>query len=276
MKLRQSNATFSQRFEKYGEIYLTSLREILYYPQKLRATLIIVPFRIIVMLIIYTYAFNYIGKSINGINANIAVWSIAIYHILLFTQFRNVFRVINEDVRRGNLDTQLNKPYNYLLYKFWEHLGKCLPNFILSILTVVPLLYILTGGPQASFTPATILGALLLMIGGTLVSAVLYIFISLPTLWVDDATPFFWIVDKAILIFGGAYIPLALLPNSFQTFATLTPFGAPMFATQMFYPNFSATWPSLFVVQLFWTVLLLFVISLVFAKARLKLSVNGG
>lgn len=114
------------------------------------------------------------------------------------------------------------------------------------------------------------------MLGGTLVSAMLYILIVLPALWIDDAQPLYWLVDKAILIFGGAYIPIALLPKSFQNFANLTPFGAPMFATQMFYPDFSERWFLLFAVQLFWIIVLLFSISIVFSKAQFKLSVNGG
>jgi ABC-type uncharacterized transport system permease subunit len=99
---------------------------------------------------------------------------------------------------------------------------------------------------------------------------------ALPVLWIDDAAPFYWIIDKSILIFGGSYVPLALLPKTFQTFANLTPFGAPMFATQMFYPNFSEQWLSLFAVQIFWIGVLFLVISFVFSRAQLKLSINGG
>lgn len=228
------------------------------------------------MLIIYRYAFNYLGKSINGINADIAIWSIAIYHILLFTQFRGIFATISGEIRRGNLETQLNKPYDYLIYKFWEHLGKGLPNLIISLVTVIPLLYIFTGGLPSPLSFTTIYAALSLTIGGTLVSAMLYILIVLPALWIDDAQPFFWIVDKAIMVLGGAYIPIALLPSSFQTFANLTPFGAPMFVTQMFNPNFIQNWFPLFAVQAFWIIILLLAISVVFNKAQLKLSINGG
>jgi ABC-type uncharacterized transport system permease subunit len=198
MKLKRLNRGFSASLRKYLGIYSIALKEVLYYPQKLQATLVIVPFRIFILLLIYSYAFSYIGRSINGINANIAVWSIAIYHILLYTQFRGIFRTINEDIRRGNLETQLNKPYGYLVYKFWEHLGKGLPNLIISFFAVIPLLYFLTGGLPAVLSATDFFGALCLVIGGTLVSAVLYILIVLPALWIDDAQPFYWIVDKAI------------------------------------------------------------------------------
>lgn len=276
MKIRKAKTTFSEKLDKYLSIAQISLKEILYYPQKLRVTLILVPFRILVLLLIYQYTFNYIGRSVNGINANIAIWSISVYHILLFVQFRGIFRTINDEIRKGSIETQINKPYNFLIYKFWEHLGKGLPNLVISLFTVIPMLYLLTGFPTLNLSLLDVYAAMFLIIGGTLVSAALYILIVLPALWIDDATPIFWIVDKSILILGGAFIPLALLPQSFQTFANLTPFGAPMFATQMFYPDFSSRWPLLIAVQAFWATVLFALVSIVYSKAQQKLSVNGG
>ena len=164
MKLKRLNRGLSASLQKYLGVYSIALKEVLYYPQKLQATLVIVPFRIFVLLMIYSYAFSYIGKSINGINANIAIWSIAIYHILLYTQFRGIFRTINEDIRRGNLETQLNKPYGYLVYKFWEHLGKGLPNLLISFFAVIPLLYFLTGGLPSTLSVTDYFGAFCLII----------------------------------------------------------------------------------------------------------------
>lgn len=264
-----------KNINKYFEVFSISLKEVMYYPQKLQGTLIIIPIRIFILLLIYRYAFDYIGRSINGINADIAIWSIAIYQILLFAQFRGIFNTINSEIRRGDLETQLNKPYNYLIYKFWEQLGKGFPNLLISLCTVFPLLFFLTGGVP-SLTITGFIGGLFLIIGGTLVSAGLYILIVLPALWIDDAQPFFWIVDKAILILGGAFIPLALLPKAVQTFANITPFGAPMFATQMFNPNFNQIWFYLFLVQVVWVLILLFSIYVIFSKISQKLSINGG
>lgn len=276
MRPKHARSNPFKRLTKYWAVYLVSLKEILFYPRKLYATAIVVPFRVLMMLVIYRYAFDYVGRPINGVNAEIAVWSIFVYHILLYTQFRGIFLTINEEVRRGSLETQLNKPYGYLTYKFCEQLGKGLPNLIISLVTVAPLLYMLTGGLPATFDFTRIIAAACLIIAGTLVSGALYILIVLPALWIDDAQPAFWIADKAIMLFGGGYFPMALLPGAFQTFANSTPFGAPMFATQMFLPDFSERWLPLLAVQVFWIVALLSVVSVVFARAQRKLSINGG
>lgn len=274
MKLKQAN--LRNTFGKYFSVFLVSVKEALYYPQKLQTTMILVPFRVFILLFVYNYAFSYLGSSINGINVHIAIWSIAVYHILLYAQFRNIFRTINQEIKLGSFETQLNKPYSYLFYKLWEQFGRGVLSFIISLVVVVPLLYIATNGLPQTFDSLRAIGALSLAIGGTLVSAALYIVTSLPALWFDDADPFYWIVDKAILILGGSYIPLALLPENFQLLARVTPFGAPMFATYMFNPNFTEEWLSLLIVQIAWIIVLYLVAVFLFSKAQQRLSINGG
>ncbi len=260
----------------YGKVFTLSLKESLYYPNRLLASVCIAAFRVVMMLLIYSYVFRYIGRTVNGIDAATAIWSIAIYHLLLYAQFRAVFKIINDEVRRGELEVQLNKPYAYLFYKFWEQLGRGIPNFIVVAAVVVPLLLAFLGGAPEAFSVLRFFAGVLLAVGGTIVSAALYMLIALPALWIDDAQPIYWIADKAVLILGGSYVPLALLPGVFHTLANFTPFGAPMFATQMFNPDFSSRWWQLALLQGFWIAVLGGAAIFLFEKARKKLSVNGG
>ncbi|MBI2888656.1 MAG: hypothetical protein HYY10_01905 [Candidatus Liptonbacteria bacterium] len=260
----------------YGKVFTLSLKESLYYPNRLLASVCITTFRVVMMLLIYSYAFRYIGKTVNGIDAATAIWSIAIYHLLLYAQFRTVFKTINDEMRRGELEAQLNKPYTYLFYKFWEQLGRGMLHFLAAVAVVVPLLLFFLGGAPDVFSFPRFLAGLVLAAGGTVVSAALYMLIALPALWIDDAQPIYWIVDKAVLILGGSYVPLALLPGAFHTLANLTPFGAPMFATQMFNPDFSGAWWQLALLQGFWIAVLGGTAIFLFEKVRRKLSVNGG
>ncbi|NTU73169.1 hypothetical protein HGB07_03280, partial [Candidatus Roizmanbacteria bacterium] len=114
------------------------------------------------------------------------------------------------------------------------------------------------------------------IVGGTLVSAGLYIVIALPALWMNDTMAFFWIVDKSVLLLGGAYIPVALMPEAFQKVASLAPFGAPMFATQMFNPSFPSQWLSFVLIQLIWIGVLFYIVMFMFKKIQSKVSINGG
>ncbi|MCR4328437.1 MAG: hypothetical protein NUV53_02855 [Patescibacteria group bacterium] len=260
----------------YLKVFTLSLKESLYYPDKLFASVFIVAFRIIMMLLIYSYAFRYIGRTVNGIDATTAIWSIAIYHLLLYAQFRAVFKTINDEMKSGALETQINKPYSYLFYKFWEQLGKGILNFFVALAVVIPLLLALLGSAPGVFSLSNLFAGIVLAVGGTIVSAALYMLIALPALWIDDAQPLYWISDKAVLILGGSYVPLAMLPHAFHTFANFTPFGAPMFATQMFNPNFSTSWWYLVLLQMFWIIVLGGLILFFFEKVRRRLAINGG
>lgn len=272
--LQRYNAAGAMRV--YGKVFALSLKESLYYPKRLYASVFIAVFRVVMMLLIYSYAFRYVGRTVNGIDAATAIWSIAVYHLLLYAQFRAVFKTINDEVRRGELETHLNKPYAYLFYKFWEQLGRGMLNFLVAVAVVVPLLFFLLGGAPGAFSFPRLLAGLVLAAGGTVVSAALYMLIALPALWIDDAQPIYWIADKAVLILGGSYVPLALLPGAFHMLANLTPFGAPMFATQMFNPGFSGVWWQLVLLQGFWIAVLGGAAFFLFAKVRRKLSINGG
>jgi len=264
-----------QHIAKYTAITAVTLKETLYHRNKLISTVFISTFRLIMLALIYKYAYAYLGTTINGIDQTTAVWSIAIYHILLFTQFRSIFRTIKSEHQKGSLEVQLNKPYNYLVYKCFEQLGKGIPNLVINLVISIPILIVLVGPPPA-LTPLLAVSALLLTICGTLVSAAIYACISLTNLWIEDAEPVFWIVDKAVLILGGAYIPIALFPPRAQTAAHFSPFGAPMFATKIFNPNFAYEWPSLLLMQVVWIVVFILLTHTYYKATQKVLAINGG
>jgi len=261
---------------KYWAAYTFSFREIVYYAKKLQVSFLMTPIRIIIMILLYQYAFSYVGKNVAGIDSTIAVWSIAIYHILLFTQFRGIFDVINTEIRNGVIEMQLIKPYSYILFKISSHLGKSALNFGINTLVALLILFIFTPGLPFTFDLSRFLGFLALAFSGTIVSAGLYVLIALASFWIDDADPLYWIVDKLILILGGSYIPVIMLPNWIKSFNFYSPFGSPMFATQVFNPNFWNDFPKFILNQLTWGIILFTLIFALLAKANRKISINGG
>lgn len=276
MKLKREKGNLRARWRAYRAVYWAALRGYLYYPKLLQASVLIMCFRMVMMFLVYGYAFRYIGTTMNGIDAVTAVWSIGVYFLLLHSQFRGVAETVNKEIRDGQLETQINKPYSYLAYKFWEHWGKSSLNLFVVLLAGIPLLLLLTGGLPVHFSIGRLIAAAFLVLGGTLVSAAIYLLVAIPALWIDDAAPFFLIVDKTVLVLGGAYVPIALLPGAFQAVAIFAPFGAPMFATQMFNPDFFSRLPLLILSQVFWIFVLGSTLYLLFERARKKLSINGG
>ena len=86
----------------------------------------------------------------------------------------------------------------------------------------------------------------------------------------------FWIVDKAVMILGGSYLPVALFPAFMFKIALWSPFGASQFVTHTVYETWQTNWYQLVGIQLFWIVLLGLIVYFMFERAKQKISVNGG
>jgi ABC-type uncharacterized transport system permease subunit len=71
-------------------------------------------------------------------------------------------------------------------------------------------------------------------------------------------------------------LPVALFPSLMYKFALYSPFGASRFMTHTVYESWRGDWYILVGIQLFWIIVLGSVMSIMFKKARERVSVNGG
>jgi len=109
-----------------------------------------------------------------------------------------------------------------------------------------------------------------------MLSLIIYSIVGLLAFWVEDINPIFWVVDKAVMILGGSYLPVALFPKFMYNLALYSPFGASQFITHTVYDSWKTDWVLLIGLQLFWILVLGVALYLIFASARKKVSVNGG
>jgi ABC-type uncharacterized transport system permease subunit len=100
--------------------------------------------------------------------------------------------------------------------------------------------------------------------------------VGLLSFWVEDINPVFWVVDKAVMILGGSYLPVALFPGLMYKIAVYSPFGASQFVSHASASAWFSEWPLLVGVQFFWIALFAVAVITVFNLARKKVSVNGG
>ncbi len=261
---------------KYLYILTISLRDAVFYKSKLVSYVVLWFFRVFILLFIYSYAYEYAGEHIHGISLPVAIWSIAVYFFMLSFNIRGIYRDISEEVKLGTIENKLNKPFNYLFYTMASRLGKGIPDFMFCFVAAVPLLSYLVGFPAQQVTPFWFLQIIILTMGGIAIGCLLYSLVGLTAVWLQDADPIYWITDKAVLILGGSYIPVALFPDVVQTMAESTPFGAAMFVTQIFNPDFSDKWLYLVLVQVVWFIVLALCTMLIYSRANKKLSINGG
>ncbi len=233
--------------------------------------------RVIVLLLVYSFAFRYRGgHPVNGITLNAALWSMAIYFIVLSFDIRWLYREISQDIRLGTIEVKITKPYRYLFYHVAYNSGKGSASLLLVLLITIIVLMVLAGAPPVAFTLQVILAGALLLLLGSIIAILLYSAIGLSAVWLHDADPLYWIMDKTIMLLGGSFVPVALFPSSVRWFAEHSPWGATMFITQIVNPDFVERWPQLLTSQLFWVVVMATITSMIAAQATKRLSIHGG
>ena len=246
------------------------------YPGRLIADTFALVARCEVLLILYWYVFKLNGGTVNGTTYIIVAWSMFFYFAFSTLRLRDISKAIAQDVQSGNVEVLFNKPVSYLGYRIWWQIGSGLYPFVVASILGSIALALIVGIPQ-TMTLAVFLPTLFLVfIGASVLSLVLYSIVGLLAFWIEEINPVFWMVDKAVMILGGSYLPVALFPPFMYKLAIYSPFGASQFVTHTVYEKWQFEWPLLIGIQAFWILLLTLVVYVMFKKAKKKVSVNGG
>lgn len=225
---------------------------------------------------IYVTAFAAVGGSVNGMVVSHAAWSLGLYGILHAAGMRLVFLDINDSVRSGSVEMYLIKPTHFVAHLVARRLGRTSPFVLMNFLTASAVLLVAVGFPTLDLPAARILLAGLLVVGGTLVSAMQYAMIGLLAFWLHDAYPILWLVDKLGMVLGGALVPVALFPGTLRLIAEWSPFGAAFSAAQFTSPDFLSRAPLLILMQGVWLAIFLIGLASIWRAVRRKIEVNGG
>lgn len=274
--LKQSLEIFMKAIRLGNKIVQTLVRDRVYYPSRLIVDTCSIIARCGVLLILYWYVFRLNNGVINNTTYIVAAWSMFFYFAFSVFRLREISRAIMQDVQSGNVEILFSKPISYLSYRMWWQVGGGLyPFVVMSIVGSIVLAFIV-GIPAtmslAIFVPTIILVVLL----STFLSLLLYTVVGLLAFWIEDINPVFWIVDKAVMILGGSYLPVALFPNFMYKIALWSPFGASQFITHTVYETWATDWIMKIGIQIFWILATAIISLIIFAKARKKISVNGG
>ena len=258
------------------KILKTLVKDRIQYPDKLVVDTIGVIARCGILLILYGYVFKLNDGVINGTTFLFAVWSIFFYFSFSVLRLRDISGEIMRDIQTGNIEVLFSKPISYLSYRMWWQVGSGIYSFvIITIFATLALIFIM--GLPSTMTMSIFIPTLILtFICGAILSLFLYSIVGLLSFWLEDINPVFWIVDKAVMILGGSYLPVALFPAFMFKIALWSPFGASQFVTHTVYETWQINWYQLVGIQLFWIVLLGLVVYFMFERAKQKVSVNGG
>lgn len=259
-----------------SKIIKTLVKDRIQYPGRLFADTASIVARCGILLLLYSYVFKLNGGVVNGTTFVVVAWSMFFYFSLMILHLRNISRLIMQDITSGSIEVLFVKPVNYLLYRVWWQIGTGIYPFLVTTILGVAVLWGTIGIPHAMTINLFIPTFLATFIGAVMVSLLVYIIVGLLSFWIEDSTPVYWLVDKAVMILGGSYLPIALFPDLMYKVALYSPFGASSFVTHTVSDSWATIWYKLIGMQMLWVAVLGLIIYFMFSKATKKVSVNGG
>ena len=121
---------------------------------------------------------------------------------------------------------QLNKPYNYYSYQVCSQIGSFLWKLIFLVPTGI-IMGLALLGPIADFSIAYILPLGISLLLAVFLTSIIYGTVGLLSFWIEEATPFTWIIQKFQMLFG-LFFPPEFFPVWLQPAINYSPIYAMM------------------------------------------------
>lgn len=262
---------------KYFLIARTSFKE----ESKTLANTITAVFSFVVIIYIFNELWSYIygsgvGTLINGYSLKMMLWYMIMAEILMYSvNARGTTRNFAQDVKSGRIAYQLNKPYNYYFYQIFSSFGKNIWNVIFILPFAILLGFVLLGGIE-NFSVAYILPIVVSLLLGVLLTGIIYGTVGLLSFWIEEATPFTWIIQKFQMLFG-LFFPPEFFPTWLQPIITYSPVYAMMSGPCKLLANFSwELFLNVSISQLSYITIFILVGLLLYKFGTKKVNVNGG
>ena len=224
---------------KYFSIFGTSLRQ----ESKTLVNSITSVVSFIVIIYIFQQLWQFIygsgsGTLIHGYTINMMIWYMIMAEVLMYSvNARAVTRAFGDDIKTGKIAYQLNKPYNYYLYQIFSQLGV----FVWKLLFLVPTAIIfgmVLLGPIQSFNFYYVIPLIISLLMAGFLTCIIYGSVGLLSFWIEEATPFTWIIQKFQMLFG-LFFPPEFFPVWLQPLINYSPIFAIMSGPSKLIANFS-------------------------------------
>lgn len=263
---------------KYFNIYKTSFRQ--ESKTAVNSLTSVVSFVIIIYIFQQLWQFIYGGggggKMIHGYTVEMMIWYMIMAEVLMYSvNARAVTRAFSNDIKSGKIAYQLNKPYNYYAYQVSSQAGVFMWKLIFLVPTGIFMGLVLLG-PIANFSIAYVLPLVVSLLMAVLLTGVIYGAIGLLSFWIEEATPFTWIVQKFQMLFG-LFFPPEFFPVWLQPVIEYSPVYAMMSGPCKLMANFSwELFVRVSVSQIAYIALFMALGVMIYKFGTKKVNVNGG
>ncbi len=214
--------------------------------------------------------------NVKGESYLVIAWSMFFYFMFMNINPRHIGRYMQSMVQTGEIQNYFGKPLSFLGYLLGSYVGRRLHIFFLHTVFGLLFMFLVLGVPDSILSGFFLLSFLLTFFFCFVLSFCMYICLGLLSFWIEDISPLSWIIDKFVMILGGAYLPVAFFPEILKKLAIWTPFGASQFITSTVYTSWSSNYIFYWSLQFFWIIFFGLLLSLLLKKVKSRLDVNGG
>ena len=263
---------------KYLSIFKTSFKQ----ESKTLANSItsVISFAVIIYIFKQLWEFIYGGSGggtlINGYTLDMMIWYMIMAEVLMYAlNCRATTRAFSADIKSGRIAYQLNKPYNYYAYQVATQSGLCAWKLCFLLPTALIMGLILLG-PIENFKLYYIVPILVSLVLAVLLLCVVYGAVGLLAFWIEESTPFTWIIQKFVMLFG-LFFPPEFFPAWLQPIIVYSPVYAMMSGPCKLLANFS--WDLFLEVSISQVAYLTLFVAIglfIYKSGTKKVNMNGG
>lgn len=225
---------------------------------------------------LWKYIYSNPDEVINNYTMSQMIWYVTIaeliYSVMNGKKFCN--KIIN-DVRSGNLVYNLNKPYSYINYLLFSHLGEIALNLVISGIVGIAVGFLFLK-EFPNLTLFSVLAVVITIVLAEVINILVTIFIGLFAFVIEDSAPFYWIYTKLKLILGTIF-PIEFFPKAMQKILNFSPVYANSYGPAKLFVDFSVKQFGLVLIaQMAYIVIGYCMCLAIYKKGVKRLDVNGG
>ncbi len=135
---------------------------------------------------------------------------------------------IEEDVRDGSYAYLLARPLPYISMRLAEAIGQLAMRGLVLATAGFGLTFLAAGQGPGGLRPLLVFFPI--ACAAALVMLLFHGAIGMSAMWLQEASPVFWVWQKLLFILGGLMVPLSIYPEWLRTGAIFLPFYALLYA----------------------------------------------
>lgn len=248
------------------------LNSIIYGTDSIISTLFIAVI-VFVFINLWTAVYN-AGASVQGYTLVMVLWYFVMTESIV-TSLSRVLEEIGDEVISGNISNYLNKPYNYIFYKYASTIGHAMFKFFTTLIIGGAIVLAMLGPLKINliYIPFIFLVCLLAITLHFVITALLGVF----AFWFEDAKALAFIYQKILFTAGGMLLPLEVFPLWLETIGKYLPFSYVAYYPAKLFVDFNwAFFSKVILFELGWILFFSMILIIAYKKYIRRLTINGG